>query len=214
MKRKQSDPYEVLGVDRDADPASIKRTYRRKARAVHPDKGGSHEEMSALATAYATLSDPDRRARYDETGRDDAAGGFDDEVRNCVIEAFGKITQEILTGSYPASLLAAIKQHSRNVRQQQDAGIADTDAKLRMLREQRDRLIRKDGERNWFHVTIDQIIGQLTEHKATLEHRVEVMEAAIKQLAAYHEVGGKAEGLVRATTSTRPGYYTWGTRGG
>ncbi|TNC18845.1 J domain-containing protein [Amycolatopsis alkalitolerans] len=57
--------YELLGVDRTASTAEIKSAYRSKARASHPDAGGSPAEFHQLRQAYETLSDPDRRADYD-----------------------------------------------------------------------------------------------------------------------------------------------------
>lgn len=66
-----TDPYEILEVPRDADAGTIKRAYRRKAQKAHPDRDqstGSGDRFRALQIAYDVLSDPARRARYDETG--------------------------------------------------------------------------------------------------------------------------------------------------
>jgi molecular chaperone DnaJ len=65
-----ADLYEVLGVPRDADPATIRRAYRRLARRHHPELhgGGSPEDEEAfevISRAYAVLSDPEARRRYD-----------------------------------------------------------------------------------------------------------------------------------------------------
>ena len=59
--------YEVLGVGAGASSGEIKAAYRRLAREVHPDAvgGGDGEGFIRLRTAYATLADPDERARYD-----------------------------------------------------------------------------------------------------------------------------------------------------
>jgi curved DNA-binding protein CbpA len=62
------DLYQILGLDRTATFQEIQRAYRRLAKTAHPDTGGSAEAFSELSTAYAVLSDPDRRRRYDETG--------------------------------------------------------------------------------------------------------------------------------------------------
>lgn len=62
------DLYETLGVDRTADKATIRRAYRRKAKAAHPDGGGSQDKFGALTKAHDVLTDDERRAKYDATG--------------------------------------------------------------------------------------------------------------------------------------------------
>lgn len=64
------DPYEILGVPREADGAAIKTAYRKRAKSVHPDAGGDVNAFSKLATAFEVLSDPLRRKVYDDTGYD------------------------------------------------------------------------------------------------------------------------------------------------
>src|SRR5689334_24950729 len=66
------DFYIVLGVGRDATLADLKRAYRRLARKFHPDINPGDRRAAAqfrlIAEAYETLSDPERRRRYDATG--------------------------------------------------------------------------------------------------------------------------------------------------
>jgi hypothetical protein len=59
------DYYGILGVAENADIDSIRRAYRLKAMAVHPDRGGSHEEMLLAAEAWEVLSNPVSRHQYD-----------------------------------------------------------------------------------------------------------------------------------------------------
>jgi DnaJ-like protein/nuclease-like protein len=61
--------YELLGVGSDASVAEIKSAYRSRARALHPDFGGSSDAFHELRLAYETLSDPLRRAAYDRNLR-------------------------------------------------------------------------------------------------------------------------------------------------
>jgi len=61
--------YEVLGVGADASQADIKAAYRRLSRQVHPDQGGSGALFRKVTEAYETLSDPVRRAAYDDSLR-------------------------------------------------------------------------------------------------------------------------------------------------
>ena len=68
------DPYKTLGVDRATTKTDIKKAYRKLSKQFHPDKNDAHlekmckEKMSALASAYAILSDPKKRKMYDSTG--------------------------------------------------------------------------------------------------------------------------------------------------
>ena len=60
--------YEVLGVGGGASRCEIKAAYRRLAREMHPDAGGRGDEgFIRLHAAYATLAEPDERARYDRS---------------------------------------------------------------------------------------------------------------------------------------------------
>lgn len=67
-----ADLYAVLGVPRDADAATIRRAYLRRANEVHPDLGGSPEDLLVLRTALEILTDDQRRRQYDATGEVDA----------------------------------------------------------------------------------------------------------------------------------------------
>jgi molecular chaperone DnaJ len=66
------DPYEVLGVARNADGAEVKKAFRRLARELHPDVNRhdpeSEEKFKEAAEAYEILSDSERRATYDRFG--------------------------------------------------------------------------------------------------------------------------------------------------
>ena len=66
------DPYEVLGVPRDAEERAVKKAFRALARELHPDVNRhdpeAEEKFKEAAEAYEVLSDPDRRATYDRYG--------------------------------------------------------------------------------------------------------------------------------------------------
>jgi molecular chaperone DnaJ len=78
------DYYEVLGVGKDASAEDIKKAFRKKAGAVHPDRHPGLDESARKAMeerfkeageAYAVLSDADKRARYDRFGHQAGGGG-------------------------------------------------------------------------------------------------------------------------------------------
>ena len=75
----KKDYYEVLGLDRNASQDEIKKAYRKLARQYHPDvnKGSdSAQKFKEVKEAYETLSDPEKRARYDRFGHADPNQSF------------------------------------------------------------------------------------------------------------------------------------------
>ena len=74
---KYKDYYQILGVDRDAEPDAIKLAYRRLARKYHPDvsrEAQAEERFKEVKEAYEVLKDPEKRAAYDQFGSDWQAG--------------------------------------------------------------------------------------------------------------------------------------------
>ena len=72
MSQSKRDYYEVLGVSRNADESDIKKAYRKLAKQYHPDLNPGDKEAEAkfkeISEAYEVLSDPQKRARYDQFG--------------------------------------------------------------------------------------------------------------------------------------------------
>jgi molecular chaperone DnaJ len=85
------DPYEVLGLARDASEQEVKKSFRRLARELHPDVNAhdpqAEEKFKEAAEAYEILSDPQRRATYDRYGHEGLrSGGYAPNF-----DAFGSI---------------------------------------------------------------------------------------------------------------------------
>jgi molecular chaperone DnaJ len=78
----KKDFYEILGITKNADAAEIKKAYRKKALEFHPDKNPGNaeaeEKFKLAAEAYEVLSDPQKKAKYDQYGHQafDGSGGF------------------------------------------------------------------------------------------------------------------------------------------
>jgi molecular chaperone DnaJ len=91
------DYYAILGVDRDASEAEIKKAYRQLALQHHPDRNPGNkraeENFKELSEAYAVLSDPDKRSQYDRFGTVAApAGGFE--------QGFGSLFEDLFEGFF------------------------------------------------------------------------------------------------------------------
>lgn len=87
MAEQKRDYYEVLGVEKNADDAAIKKAYRVLAKKYHPDvnpgDAEAEKKFKEASEAYAILSDPEKRKQYDQFGHAafdggaGGAGGFD-----------------------------------------------------------------------------------------------------------------------------------------
>lgn len=85
------DHYKTLGVDKNATPDDIKKSYRKLASQHHPDKGGSTAEFQKIQTAYETLSNPEKKHEYDNPRPQ--MGGFN---FNQSANPFGDMFEQIL----------------------------------------------------------------------------------------------------------------------
>jgi curved DNA-binding protein len=106
------DHYAVLGVSKSATPDEIKKAYRKLASQHHPDKGGDTAKFQQIQEAYAILSDPEKRAQYDNPqpqgfqGFRNAPGGFQWNVNGIDLnEIFGGAFGDMQRGTRPGKQL-------------------------------------------------------------------------------------------------------------
>ena len=116
--KKGRDFYKLLGVERTANQGQIKHAYRKLAMKYHPDKNPGDEEAAdkfkELSTAYAVLSDPNKKRQYDIHGEEGSVaelGSVNVEDLGTVGRLFGalvskagipvptEITQKVLTAA-------------------------------------------------------------------------------------------------------------------
>jgi len=100
------DYYEILGVDRNASDAELKKAYRQLAMKYHPDRNPdnkeSEEKFKEINEAYSCLSDPEKRANYERFGTAEGVGagtgfspfgpGFGDVFEDIFGDFFGTFT--------------------------------------------------------------------------------------------------------------------------
>src|SRR5437762_3251149 len=149
------DFYVILGLGRDATPGDIKRAYKRLARRFHPDINPGDRMAAAqfrqIAEAYETLSDPDRRRRYDAGGGsaaiEESTFGFEGfdfsvSVSGASASTFGDLFADVL--------------HQREVRRERltvqvQPGLADG-ARIRMAG--KGHVGRNGGENGDLYITV------------------------------------------------------------
>ena len=109
MAEQKRDYYEVLGVDKYADEATIKKAYRGLAKKYHPDMNPcdaeAEKKFKEASEAYAVLSDPEKKRQYDQFGHaafdgsaGGGAGGFDFSGMD-MGDIFGDIFGDFFGGS-------------------------------------------------------------------------------------------------------------------
>ena len=107
MAETKRDYYEVLGVEKNADDAAIKKAYRNLAKKYHPDMNPGDAEaekkFKEASEAYAVLSDSDKRKQYDQFGHaafDGSHGGGYDFSSMDFTDMFGDIFGDLFGGAF------------------------------------------------------------------------------------------------------------------
>jgi curved DNA-binding protein CbpA len=175
-------PYDTLGVPRDADEAAIRRGYRHRAKQTHPDAGGDATEFAAATRALAILTDPQKRREYDRTGRvddpepDNARARALHQIELFIENAIVKYINGNMTGPDPctADLVAAFRLKMAADIRALNENIAVGNRVLKWLRKIQGRFSTKDEVdviRRGFDVRIRRCEQQIEEQKDAIKIR-------------------------------------------
>lgn len=180
--------YEILGIDPGSDEKTVKLAYRSKSQQNHPDKGGSDEAFHEISVAYAVLSDPDRRKKYDETG-DIEEPNHGNPIESTLAQLFEAIiSQNQLTGNIIDTALSIARAQRAEIEKQL---IAD-DHKRRKFEKLLNRVTSK-SEINLFAGLLAQKIDGLTIAVNQANERIEIMEGVIALLKDYDDTSPVVE---------------------
>lgn len=183
----KDDLYQRLGVARAASFDSIRRAYRKKAMAVHPDRNPGDEEAAAafraIRQAYEILSDKERRAAYDRTGEivDGIPQNELKEIAGFVKAALQQVMQKVLDDG----LSVAHQDMVDLVRQAMNQFLANgkkiKSDFLKLLASLTEVIERTTTERE---DGANLIVGAAREQKETAEKKLVLIEEEMKNIAA------------------------------
>lgn len=155
--------YDDLGVAKNADKATIKRTYRKRAQKEHPDKGGNAEKFHQIQRAYDVLGDDARRAHYDAYGVD----GQRDQ-QNVIAQRLAALLMHLVESVDVdhIDLIGAMRDALVKGRQTTLAAIQVQEAKIKKYERAAKRMKRKVSGANVFAQMIE---GQISIFKRGVE---------------------------------------------
>jgi len=180
--------YDTLGVPKDASPEDIRRAYRRKAKALHPDReGGDTAEMARVNRAYQILSDPKRRETYDRTGSD-ADGPSVEHLALQTLRSIltDMIEQHLESGADFVTMMREAVHHGLLLlpREREKAT-----RKIDRLERLRPAVVVKEGENIFTHL-VDEKLASARAMLTQVERQVEIATYALEILKGYRSTMG------------------------
>lgn len=119
-----TDYYQTLGVDQNATPDQIKKAYRTLANKHHPDKGGDQAKFKDISVAYENLSDPQKKAEYDNQRM--YGGGPNVRFTTEGFDPFGHMFGQGFGGGNPFGDIFGHMRGAQQVRRNRDLNIQCT----------------------------------------------------------------------------------------
>jgi molecular chaperone DnaJ len=133
----KKDYYDILGVQRSANPDEIKKAYRKLALKYHPDRNPNNKEaeerFKEAAEAYEVLSDQDKRRKYDQFGHDGLRPGMDFHPFTDINDIFSNFG-DIFGGGFGGSIFEEVFGGGRGgrTRTRSHSGTPGSDLKVRL----------------------------------------------------------------------------------
>jgi curved DNA-binding protein CbpA len=183
------DPYQTLGIRRNASKKTVKSVFHRKVKTAHPDCGGSAERLQEVKLAYEILNDEARRAQYDRTGSYEEKKP--DNQRAVIMGILAPVLDHVInealgTGRQPEKLdLVRRMRETIETARRQGAGAV---ARLRQEHANLSKLLGRfstDGEENLLEGHLRSRIAQVEESVRGSEAELAKVDTALAFLAQY-----------------------------
>lgn len=176
-----ADPYEVLGVSKEATQEEITKAYRRAAQRAHPDRpGGSHDRIALVNTAYAILRDATARAQWDQSRTTGTPMSDEQKALTLLRGAAYAAINQVMNGTNPIEAIrSAIDGQVGGC---QHARVA-CHKEIEALQKVRRRL--KGPPENFLATLIDREIQAREEKLPTFDNDERLFELALLMLGEY-----------------------------
>jgi len=205
-------PYDELGVDRDADEPTIRKAYRDRAKSAHPNAGGDPAEWERVSTALTVLVDPKKRKTFDDTGRIEEDRPDNDRSSALqIIEAqMGTIINAYIGSGFDpardprrADVVAKIISNVEGEIAQQQDGILGGEDVIAFMEDMRDRFEMTKPSENPIVRSLDRQIGMARQQISDLEAAIRVRQLVIEIVGGYEF---RADPPPAYTAPSRTGY--------
>lgn len=213
-------PYEVLGVARDAAADVIKAAYRKLSRKYHPDVSSepdSDRKMRELNEAWAILGDEPRRLRFDSHGIEQPISSVEHDAMEWVAQQFARLVDQN-ADQMVVKVRAAMYQNVANLQM----AIPACTNRIAQLSKQAKRIAHKDGPQNLVHTLIESKRQEQMREIERMTRGLEILVRVSELLNEYTDIPDPAPPPQPATTMTMNGIViqtswfggTFGSSGG
>ena len=198
-------PYKVLGVEQDATVEQIMMAYRRKSAKFHPDRNPDNPEAARcqqeVNDAYAILSDPAKRAEWDETSGSSAKKNAIDMLQH-EFDTLIELNRE-------GDLIKALKEQCRSKRDRGTVARSHAKSQKKKL-EARLLALRGPSNNDFLRAVLERKIHQHEFAISQIDEAFEALDIAEKLLLAYSWIDqDPGAGITGLLGSGRPGQVMW-----
>jgi len=176
-------PYEELGVAKNATTEEIKQRYRVLAQFHHPDKGGDEEVFKRIKLAYEILSDPIRRKEYDTTGKSETTRS----IRNEALEKISQMLFHIVSNFNPEqdNLIALMKDEVHRMKNEVVTNIGVCNMHLERLNKVIERISIRTDDENILTGLLQRQIESRKQENLEFVRRMEICDLILQILDDY-----------------------------
>lgn len=193
-----SDPYDMLGVNKKASKSDIKKAYKRKAMALHPDRGGDEEEFKILKDAFECAMNGGKKKQPNNKhleAMQELAGLF----TQCIDRMGDRIFTIDIVSNIQGAITTQLAANKNEINKHEKA--------IEKLNKLLGKMSLKKGDNNLFEAVINQKLEEVNRQIFMVNQKNALIEDVIKLLADYeydYEVQQQVDAFVTSA------YFTTG----